>query len=266
MTGSRSCIYDLQIWVKSVARQPHSWIPGSGETWQPAKWCGKKPGESWSFGLNPLGIQDVHLNLAFVIQHADPSQSHTNHPRQTRTPGDTWTTLNPSWQKKKWRCNRPMWNWREVWESASERGREHHKTSTYFFWVCLNMLVMNNRTTHQLCRDAWGSSGSRQWVCNCLALLDVDSNPGCWRGNYYLTLLTYFSTSAHRYMQAYMWLYVHVCTHMFMYVHTLHYIALQYITLLTYTLELCSCYTSSFFPSWKPPTRHAPHSNHIAEG
>lgn len=86
-------------------------------------------------------------------------QSHTNHPRQTRTPGDTWTTLNPSWQKKKWRCNRPMWNWREVWESASERRRKHHKTSTYFFWfvwTCLFWITSDNTPAVPWCmRKQW---------------------------------------------------------------------------------------------------------------
>ena len=123
-------------------------------------------------------------------------------------------------------------------------------------------------TTHQLCRDAWGSSGSRRWVCNCLATLDVDSNPGCWRGNCHLILLTYFSTSVHAYMHAYMWLYGHVCTYMFMYVHTLPYIALHYITLLTYILELCSCYTSRFFSVMKATnqtcTAFKSHSRRVA--
>ena len=57
-------------------------------------------------------------------------------------------------------------------------------------------------------------------------------------------------------------LYVHVCTYITL--HYIHYIKLHYITLrtlhcsalLTYILELCSCYTSSLFPSWKPPTWH----------
>lgn len=235
MTGSQSCIYDLQIWVKSVARQPHSW-PGLVESKNP--WIGgdlaasemmrKKPGESWSFGLPPLGIQDVvHLNLAFVIQHAwhaDPfkvTQIIPDKPERQVTRGRRW--IHPD--KKRNGAAIGQCGIEGRCENLPVKGEENIiKHPRIFFGLFEHACFESHRTTHQLCRDAWGSSGSRRWVCNCLALLDVDSNPGCWRANYYLILLTYFSTSVRRYMHACMYTYVHVCTQIALHCITVHYI------------------------------------------
>lgn len=162
MTGSRSCIYDLQIWVKSVARQPHSW-PGPVESQNP--WIGgdlaasemmrKKTGESWSFGLPPLGIQDISGCCSFESGICDTTcrslpKSHKSSPTN---PNARWHVddVESILTKKRNGAAIGRCGIEGRCENLPVKGEENIIEHPRIFWVCLNMLVMNHIGQHTSC-------------------------------------------------------------------------------------------------------------------